>query len=227
MTSNYDGIMNRRRGSSTQSWMSNKSINIFNFGAITPLNINPPSINTPNPSQSQSQFVIDSTCNTNNASLPKSAINPSSLSTVSSIDTAMLNDNTQDFVRSAPAPNQNDINTWDQAINAWKTPTSMDMQNATMDLDTNLFDEEKIEMPEFMKSSFYTNDDPGFSFSMITKRSSIESMASLNDPNQPAPQSAPPSLVPTAFTLSLKNFSLSSLNIFPFFSSTNSSISGI
>eukprot|EP01083_Nonionella_stella_P159672 521100_1 len=168
MVPNFD-LFPRRRGSSNISWQSNRS---FNFGTITPLNI----------PQSSNGMKVPSLMDQDLTELPQSAYaaNPTSLSTVSSIDTA--NYDTQDFVRSAPLYNGR-VNGWDEAITSFQTPTGYDPSNA-MDLDSAMdYGDNNTELPQFMKSSFYMGE--------MSRRTSIESTQSLGNPNHLAPQSAP------------------------------------
>ena len=175
MDPSFDILMNRRRGSSNQSWLSNKST------SWQPLTIDPP--------RNTSTFIIDSSHGTKQSA--KSTNNPSSISTISSIDTTNID--THSFVRSAPVQNAHFMNPLDGAINSWKAS----LHSNGMDLDKNLTPEQDDNMeqePEFMKSSFYAAEEASLA-PYIKRRTSIESMSSLTDPTQPAPQSAPPSLV--------------------------------
>lgn len=165
----------RRRGSSNVSWRSNRS---FNFGAVTPINI--PNAAFPSLPGNNNN---NNTLNTVNESIKN---DPSSLSSTSTmLDTQ--NYNTNDFVRSAPVNGGVGINgpynnntSWDQAITN-TMPIEVDQDQTTQQKQSD-------EVPDFMKSNFFIPDTvPPFS-----RNTSIESMTSLIDPNQPAPQSAPP-----------------------------------
>eukprot|EP01084_Bolivina_argentea_P130167 229807_1 len=125
-------------------------------------------------------------------------INPSSLGTVSvsSLDTTHCD--TQDFVRSAPVYG-GIINGWDQAISSWKSPELNDNCDNAMDLD--MINQNDIpQSPEFMKSTFFMPD----SELPFSRRTSVESMTSLLNPNQPAPQSAPSA--PTSVLTTTQNY---------------------
>lgn len=151
----------------------------FNFDGVTPLAI--PEAATHQPLNEVNGHL----------ELPQSAYDPSSLSTVSSFETAGIDK--REFVRTAPAY-RHKFSSWDQAIAQLKTP-EVPEHRETMDQDVDLQNGPTAEMvPHFMKSNFFM-DEPMTN----TMNNTLGSQSYSGYPT--VPQSAPCSFSTSMFAM--------------------------